>query len=172
MLFFYIISGILTFFLVLPFLTVLAAQFAKNNAKPTFPEGKTLKEYDFANIITAYKNAEIAKPLVASLLRQNHQNHHVYLVADGADVSNWAGVSTWADVSTSRRRIDSGRRVDVSDRKLSRTKHSRGAPDSRCASSRNGKEATPIEKSVPDSNGDPITKRSSPRIDPEPLGLM
>ena len=89
MLFFYIISGILTFFLVLPFLTVLAAQFAKNNTNPSFPQGKTLREFDCAHIITAYKNAEIAKPLVASLLRQNHENHHVYLVADGADVSNW-----------------------------------------------------------------------------------
>jgi cellulose synthase/poly-beta-1,6-N-acetylglucosamine synthase-like glycosyltransferase len=89
MLFFYIISGILTFFLVLPFLTVLAAQFTKNNTKPVLPQGKALKEFDFANIITAYKNIEIAKPLVMSLLRQNHQNHHVYLVADGADVNNW-----------------------------------------------------------------------------------
>ena len=89
MLFFYIISGILTVFLVLPFLTVLAAQFAKNNTKSSLPQDKTLKEIDLANIITAYKNAEIAKPLVASLLRQNHKNHHVYLVADGADVSNW-----------------------------------------------------------------------------------
>ncbi len=89
MLFFYIISGILTFFLVLPFLTVLAAQFTKNNTKPVLPQGKALKEFDFANIITAYKNIEIAKPLVMSLLRQNHQNHHVYLVADVADVNNW-----------------------------------------------------------------------------------
>jgi cellulose synthase/poly-beta-1,6-N-acetylglucosamine synthase-like glycosyltransferase len=89
MLFFYIISGILTFFLVLPFLTVLAAQFTKNNTKPVLLTGKTLKEFDFANVITAYKNIEIAKPLVLSLLRQNHQNHHVYLVADGADVNNW-----------------------------------------------------------------------------------
>jgi cellulose synthase/poly-beta-1,6-N-acetylglucosamine synthase-like glycosyltransferase len=87
--FFYITSGILTFFLVLPFLTVLAAQFTKNNTKPLLPQGKTLKEYDFANIITAYKNVEIAKPLVASLLKQDYKNHHVYLVADGADVSNW-----------------------------------------------------------------------------------
>jgi cellulose synthase/poly-beta-1,6-N-acetylglucosamine synthase-like glycosyltransferase len=89
MLFFYIISAILTFFLVLPFLTVLAAQFAKNNTKPELPTDKALKEYDFANIITAYKNAEIAKPLVASLVRQAHKNHHVYLVADGADMHNW-----------------------------------------------------------------------------------
>ena len=89
MLLFYIISGILTFFLVLPFLTVLAAQFTKNNTKPLLKEGKTLKEYDFANIITAYKNVEIAKPLVESLVQQAYKNHHVYLVADGADVQHW-----------------------------------------------------------------------------------
>ena len=89
MLFFYIISGVLTFFLVLPFLTVLAAQFTRNNTKPSLPKNKTLAHYDFANIITAYKNADIAKPLVASLLRQNHKNHHIYLVADGANLYNW-----------------------------------------------------------------------------------
>ena len=89
MLFFYIISGVLTFFLVLPFLTVLAAQFTQNNVKPLLPKGKTLVNYDFANIITAYKNADIAKPLVASLIRQNHKNHHIYLVADGANLCNW-----------------------------------------------------------------------------------
>jgi cellulose synthase/poly-beta-1,6-N-acetylglucosamine synthase-like glycosyltransferase len=89
MLFFYIISGVLTFFLVLPFLTVLVGQFTKNNTKPSLPKGKTLENYDFANIITAYKNADIAKPLVASLIRQNHKNHHIYLVADNANLHNW-----------------------------------------------------------------------------------
>ena len=88
MLLFYIISGVLTFFLVLPFLTVLAAQFTKNNIKPSLPKGKSVVNYDFANIITAYKNADIAKPLVASLIRQGHKNHHIYLVADGANLYN------------------------------------------------------------------------------------
>ncbi len=89
MLFFYIISGVLTFFLVLPFLTVVAGQFAKRNTRPSIPKNKTLVNHDFANIITAYKNADIAKPLVASLIRQNHKNHHIYLVADGANLYNW-----------------------------------------------------------------------------------
>ena len=88
MLLFYIISGVLTFFLVLPFLTVVAGQFAKRNTKPSIPKNKTLVNYDFANIITAYKNADIAKPLVASLIRQGHKNHHIYLVADGANLYN------------------------------------------------------------------------------------
>ncbi|MEN0051570.1 MAG: glycosyltransferase [Bacteroidota bacterium] len=47
------------------------------------------KIYDFANIITAYRNAEIARPLIASLIAQRHQKHHIYLVADKCDVSNW-----------------------------------------------------------------------------------
>ena len=89
MLVFYIISSVLTFFLVLPFLTVVAGQFTKRNTKPSIPKNKPLVNYDFANIITAYKNADIAKPLVASLIRQNHKNHHIYLVADGANLYNW-----------------------------------------------------------------------------------
>lgn len=45
---------------------------------------------DFACIITVYKNLEIAKPLVHSLLKQTHRNFHVYLVADRVeDPNSW-----------------------------------------------------------------------------------
>jgi cellulose synthase/poly-beta-1,6-N-acetylglucosamine synthase-like glycosyltransferase len=43
------------------------------------------KAYDYGCIITAYKNVEIARPLVASLLKQTYQNHIIYLVADECD---------------------------------------------------------------------------------------
>jgi cellulose synthase/poly-beta-1,6-N-acetylglucosamine synthase-like glycosyltransferase len=43
------------------------------------------KAYDYGCIITAYKNVEIARPLVASLLKQSYQNHIIYLVADECD---------------------------------------------------------------------------------------
>ena len=48
-----------------------------------------MKHYDYANIITAYGNIDIAKSLVQSLLAQTHTNHHIYLVADNSDTSNW-----------------------------------------------------------------------------------
>jgi len=76
-----IISGILFFFLIFPFLTVLIAQFFKKENLTK----KVTKEYDFACIITAYKNSEITKPLVHSLLKQKHQNYHIYVVADACD---------------------------------------------------------------------------------------
>ena len=88
MLIFYIISGILLFFLLFPFITVIFSLFNKDKTiekQQSFPQ----KDYDFANIITAYRNADIAKPLVESLLMQGHENHHIYLVADNADVSKW-----------------------------------------------------------------------------------
>ncbi|MBK8563644.1 MAG: glycosyltransferase [Saprospiraceae bacterium] len=47
------------------------------------------KSFDFGNIITAYKNVDIAKGLVKSLLKQRHTKHHIYLVADGCDLRNW-----------------------------------------------------------------------------------
>ncbi len=40
---------------------------------------------DYGCIITAYKNVEIARPLVDSLLKQRYQNHIIYLVADECD---------------------------------------------------------------------------------------
>jgi cellulose synthase/poly-beta-1,6-N-acetylglucosamine synthase-like glycosyltransferase len=88
MLIFYIISGIFLFFLLFPFFTVIFSLFTKDKTLEK-QQGKPQKDYDFANIITAYKNADIAKPLIESLLMQGHKRHHIYLVADNADVSHW-----------------------------------------------------------------------------------
>ena len=85
---FYIITAILCFFLVFPFITVILSLFTRDNMGKKL-KSKTLKQYDYANVITAYRNADIAKPLVQSLLAQTHTNHHIYLVADNADISNW-----------------------------------------------------------------------------------
>jgi cellulose synthase/poly-beta-1,6-N-acetylglucosamine synthase-like glycosyltransferase len=77
---FYIISGLIIFQLVLPFLTVLVAQvFGKERLGV---HASSHPNRDYACIITAYKNAQIAIPLVQSLLKQSHPNLHVYLVAD------------------------------------------------------------------------------------------
>lgn len=72
------------FFLVLPLWNVLLSLLAKEKIVPV-----SNHSFDYANIITAYKNADIAKPLVQSLIKQTHTNHHIYLVADNCDVSDW-----------------------------------------------------------------------------------
>lgn len=72
--------------LVYPFVTVLLAQiFGKGRLTPGNSNIQTLKHsntYHFACIITAYRNAAIAKPLVESLLQQTYPNQTIYLVAD------------------------------------------------------------------------------------------
>ena len=46
---------------------------------------KASKEYDFAAIITAYKETEIVIPLVDSLQKQNYKKYIIYIVADECD---------------------------------------------------------------------------------------
>lgn len=82
-------SGIFLFFLLLPFLVVLFSRFFKEDPALRVAAGKFTKPLDYAHIITAYKNAEIAKPLVVSLLKQGYQQAHIYLVADECDISGW-----------------------------------------------------------------------------------
>lgn len=73
-----------------PFVTVLGAQlfgsrFATYKVAPReqFATCKVApREPDYACIITAYRNAGIARPLVESLLRQSYPQHIIYLVAD------------------------------------------------------------------------------------------
>jgi cellulose synthase/poly-beta-1,6-N-acetylglucosamine synthase-like glycosyltransferase len=66
--------------LTFPFITVAVARvLGKEKLIPRyFPE----RNFDYACVITAYQNAEIAVPLVQSLLRQTHRNFVIYLVAD------------------------------------------------------------------------------------------
>lgn len=80
-----IFSSLLAFFLVFPFLKVLASFISKEKIKRNNVE----KNYDFASIITAYKNVHITKPLIQSLLKQNYDNHLIYLVADACDISDF-----------------------------------------------------------------------------------
>jgi cellulose synthase/poly-beta-1,6-N-acetylglucosamine synthase-like glycosyltransferase len=75
------ITGILVFFLVVPLLSILISLlFGERKEKIN-----SIVEYDFGCIITAYKNIEITKPLVQSLLNQKHLNYHIYLVADNCN---------------------------------------------------------------------------------------
>ena len=86
---FYTIFSILIFFLIFPFITVLLSFLKKEKTPKILRGGKKSEKYDYANIITAYRNVEIAKPLIQSLLMQTHQNHHIYLLADNCDISDW-----------------------------------------------------------------------------------
>ncbi len=80
-----IVSGLILFFLVFPFLTVFFSRFVKEK----IPTPEKEKEFDYGCIITAYRNAEITKPLVHSLVNQKYSNFHIYLVADNCDVSDY-----------------------------------------------------------------------------------
>lgn len=75
------LASIALFFLLFPFVKTLLSTFVKSNRPKA--EGET--QMDFACVITAYKNASIAKPLVNSLLKQNYNNFTIYLVADACE---------------------------------------------------------------------------------------
>ncbi len=80
-----LLAGLVLFFLLFPFFTVLLSRFSKERINVK----KEPTPYDFACIITAYKNSEITQPLVNSLLKQNHSNFHIYVVADNCEAVNY-----------------------------------------------------------------------------------
>ena len=73
------LAALCFFFLVLPVFTTLAT--ALKGKETTHAQGEA-KAHDFGVVITAYRNAEITRPLIESLLRQTHKRFTVYLVAD------------------------------------------------------------------------------------------
>ena len=80
LLLFYVLSAIIIFQLTLPFLTVVMSRLV--GRERLTPQSGTVEARDYACIITAYKNAAIAIPLVESLLKQSDHRFHIYLVAD------------------------------------------------------------------------------------------
>jgi cellulose synthase/poly-beta-1,6-N-acetylglucosamine synthase-like glycosyltransferase len=86
---FALVSFLLVVQLVYPFITVVLAQLSKS---PNIPisQHPNIQARHFACIITAYRNAAIARPLVDSLLRQTYPNLHVYLVADECEEFDFA----------------------------------------------------------------------------------
>lgn len=76
---FTVLSALVALQLVYPLLTTLLAQIL-GKERLTPPVAPI--EYDYGCIITAYRNAAIAGPLVESLLRQTYPHFHVYVVAD------------------------------------------------------------------------------------------
>lgn len=82
---YWLLAGWIVFQLVFPFLTVAASRlFGRERLPSNRPINPSTHQQslDFACVITAYRNADIAKPLVESLLRQTHARYVVYLVAD------------------------------------------------------------------------------------------
>lgn len=77
-----LICVLLLFYLVFPFITVIASLIVKEK-----PLQKTAGKNDFACIITAYQNIQIALPLVDSLLKQAYPAYLIYIVADDCDVA-------------------------------------------------------------------------------------
>lgn len=66
--------------LIYPFFSMLLAQVFGRERLPD--QQAPNRQVDFACIITAYRNAAIAQPLLESLLQQTHTNCLIYLVAD------------------------------------------------------------------------------------------
>lgn len=64
--------------LLYPAVAVILAQWRKKRSL----HGIKTRPVCFACIITAYRNIDIARPLVDSLLKQTHRDHRIYLVAD------------------------------------------------------------------------------------------
>lgn len=80
MIVFEIIAWLCCFYLVFPFLSGFFAVLGRKESleeKPFYA--------DFACIITVYKEKDIAWPLVRALLKQEHPNFRIYLVADGIE---------------------------------------------------------------------------------------
>jgi cellulose synthase/poly-beta-1,6-N-acetylglucosamine synthase-like glycosyltransferase len=90
MLFFYFVAALILFQLVLPFLTVVATKLVGEArlGTPSVPS----EPKDYGCIITAYRNAQIAMPLIDSLLRQTHGRFQIYLVADNCPSDFQAGI--------------------------------------------------------------------------------
>lgn len=80
--FIFLATCIFVIYACFPALSMFFALFIKR-FKPNFDK----TENSFACIITAYKEYEIAIPLVESLLKQNYQRYHIYLVADNCIVT-------------------------------------------------------------------------------------
>lgn len=79
-----VVQLFIIFFLLLPFFDLFfSLLIPRKKLKKNFD-----KKHDFAAIITAYKNIDIAVPCVDSILKQKYENYIIYLVADQCDISN------------------------------------------------------------------------------------
>lgn len=82
MLFFSLVCIWLMLQLVYPLTSIMLASFFGRERRNKERQREISRPFDYACIITAYRNAAIARPLVESLLQQTYQNFTIYLVAD------------------------------------------------------------------------------------------
>lgn len=78
-----ILTSILVGFLILPFLINLISSITRRPDQQTYSQQK-----DFACVITAYKNLDLALYAADSLLKQDYDNFHVYIIADECEELN------------------------------------------------------------------------------------
>lgn len=76
-----VISTIIVLFLVLPFLSTMLSLLA-SNLDYLNKDSQYQQKVDFACIVTAYRDLDITREGIKSLLDQNYHSYHVYLVAD------------------------------------------------------------------------------------------
>ncbi len=84
-----VLATAILFFLVLPTLTVVGSLLSKEKIKPVSTSDHGFQQYNYGCIITAYKNAEIAKPLIQSLIQQSYNHCHIYLMADECNLTDF-----------------------------------------------------------------------------------
>ncbi|SDL07418.1 Glycosyltransferase, catalytic subunit of cellulose synthase and poly-beta-1,6-N-acetylglucosamine synthase [Catalinimonas alkaloidigena] len=77
-----VLTALIFFFLVFHFASGMLSLLAKDNQVVPDEAGPY---QNFACVITAYRDADVAGPLVAALLQQHYPHYRIYLVADGCD---------------------------------------------------------------------------------------
>lgn len=76
---------VFAFFLLLPVVNVGVSLLARER----LPNRPRVKLYDFGCVVTAWRNAELAKGLVRSILEQPYKNYLVYVVLDDCEAEAW-----------------------------------------------------------------------------------
>ncbi|RYY51217.1 MAG: glycosyltransferase [Chitinophagaceae bacterium] len=83
---FYLLSGIVAFYLLLPAFLFIA-YYLKGGLKKKFSFSTTAKQFEFAAIITAHQDWRFVAPFVDSFLKQRYKHFKVYVVADDCDTT-------------------------------------------------------------------------------------
>lgn len=81
---FILLQLIIGIYLLLPVVNSLGAYLAKDEVESILNH-----QYDYAIIITAYKNIDLIDPLIESLLKQVYEKYHIYLIADNCGITKF-----------------------------------------------------------------------------------
>lgn len=83
---FYILSGIIAFYFLLPAFLFIS-YYLKGGLKKKFSYDPQGRQFEFAAIITAHQDVRFVPPFVDSFLKQHYPNFKVYVVADDCDIA-------------------------------------------------------------------------------------